>query len=99
MPPQGGIIIDRLRRPTRHAIIAIASAKPAKRQRHHDAHRRIKLNAITTAGAQCFPRHACPLYGSVLMQLHQEFSTAPVLAQSGKLRPLKVMQIHAVYMR
>nr|DAE84600.1 MAG TPA: hypothetical protein [Caudoviricetes sp.] len=29
-----------------------------------------KINPVTTSGAQCYPRLACPLNGSVLMQLH-----------------------------
>nr|DAY54792.1 MAG TPA: hypothetical protein [Caudoviricetes sp.] len=34
----------------------------------------------TTAGAQCFPRHACPLYGAILMQLHDHAGSVPALA-------------------
>lgn len=37
-----------------------------------------KIN--TRPSAQCYPRLACPLYGSVLMQLHEHAGGAPVLA-------------------
>jgi len=43
----------------------------------------MKLNAVTRSGAQCFPRHACPLNGSLLMQMHQEPRGAPALALDG----------------
>lgn len=69
MPPPGGIITDRLRRATRNAFISQPRRRTAKRQRRQEARRRTQLNADTTSGAQCFPRHACPLRRSVLMQL------------------------------
>lgn len=72
MPPPGGIITDRLRRATRNAFISQPHRRPAKRQRRQEARRRTQLNADTTSGAQCFPRHACPLNGSVLMHLHTQ---------------------------
>jgi hypothetical protein len=72
MPPPGGIITDRLRRATRNAFISQPRRRPAKRQRRQEARRRTQLNTDTTSGAQCFPRHACPLNGSVLMHLHTQ---------------------------
>ena len=89
MPSPGGIIPDRLRHPHtprnhRHSISQTS-----------DAHRRIKLNAVTTAGAQCFPRHACPLHGALLMQLQLYLhSTAGGLVR-GFWCDLENMQIHA----
>ncbi|MGR7716117.1 hypothetical protein ACU6YH_03410 [Klebsiella aerogenes] len=34
-------------------------------------------------GAQCYPRHACPLKGAHLMQVHDRHQGAPVLALAG----------------
>ncbi|EAW4670396.1 hypothetical protein WMR99_004061 [Salmonella enterica] len=50
----------------------------------------------TTAGAQCFPRHACPLYGAVLMQLHQHSEAAPALASFTHDMTGKNMQFDAI---
>lgn len=64
-----------LRYTTRRTILRTHHRRPAKHQRRHDAHRRIKLNAVTTSGAQCYPRLGCPLDGLVLMQVHYKFRT------------------------
>jgi len=34
---------------------------------------------IKTLSAQCYPRHACPLHGWVLMQMHEHPGAAPAL--------------------
>lgn len=34
-------------------------------------------------GAQCSPRHACPLRGALLMQVHEVAQAAPVLVRQG----------------
>lgn len=47
--------------------------------------------------AQCSPRHACPLKGSLLMQVHERPQGAPVLALSGDPVSAKSMQNHAPY--
>lgn len=47
--------------------------------------------------AQCYPRHACPLCASLLMQLHTPRKTAPLLALQGVSVPQKLMRIHARY--
>jgi hypothetical protein len=56
-----------------HILTRICAA-----QRHaQDA----KINKhITAVGAQCSPRHACPLNGALLMQVHRA-QGAPVLAR------------------
>lgn len=46
-------------------------------------------------GAQCSPRHACPLKGALLMQVHDRPQGAPVLALAGYSVSLKRMQNHA----
>ncbi|HFX6064980.1 TPA: hypothetical protein ACIE75_005324, partial [Klebsiella pneumoniae] len=56
-----------------------------------------KINAQKYAGAQCFPRLACPLYGSVLMQLHDHSGSAPALAAHGQNGQPRRMQNHAPY--
>ena len=38
-------------------------------------------NEFNNAGAQCSPRHACPLKRSLLMQVHEPAQAAPVLAR------------------
>lgn len=45
--------------------------------------------------AQCSPRHACPLKGPVLMQVHLRAQAAPLLARGGGKRVHKRMQNHA----
>jgi hypothetical protein len=64
------------------------SAPPRRAQTH-------KINPVTTSGAQCYPRLACRLKGSLLMQVHQEHQTFPALALSNKILVGKRMQIHA----
>ncbi|WP_227520848.1 hypothetical protein, partial [Klebsiella pneumoniae] len=39
-----------------------------------------KINAKMHSGAQCFPRLACPLRESELMQLQQVIGSSPALA-------------------
>ncbi|WP_165763606.1 hypothetical protein [Enterobacter kobei] len=39
---------------------------------------------FVTRGAQCYPRLACPLNGSLLMQVHHESRAAPALALARK---------------
>lgn len=46
---------------------------------------------------QCYPRLACPLYRSHLMQLHEVAQAAPCLPFSGVTYPAICMQIHAPY--
>ncbi|MEQ3351467.1 hypothetical protein AAA169_19875 [Escherichia coli] len=54
-----------------------------------------KYQIASVCCAQCFPRHACPLYGAVLMQLHEHSGSAPALAAHGQNgQPLR-MQKHA----
>jgi len=95
MPPPGGISLERIRRRTRCAIRRI----PHRPLPQHSAPLRRaqtrKINPVTTAGAQCYPRLACALNGSVLMQVHHEPGALPVLAQAGKTRNKKRMQTHA----
>jgi len=52
-----------------------------------------------SVSAQCFPRHACPLYGSVLMHLHDLQKSPPGLAGPSVNDPQTIMQIHAPYAR
>lgn len=47
------------------------------------------------SGAQCFPRLACPLKGSVLMQVHLRAQAVPLLVRGGVKRVHKCMQNHA----
>jgi len=43
-----------------------------------------KLNTHVNVGAQCSPRHACPLKGPLLMQVQEQPQTAPELALAGE---------------
>jgi hypothetical protein len=95
MPPPGGILSKPLRRSTRNAITIQQKCQPSKRHHHHDAHRRIKLNAVTASGAQCYPRLACALNGSNLMQVHYYARSAPALGLHPKINFLFCMQNHA----
>jgi len=45
--------------------------------------------------AQCSPRHACLLYGWVLMQVHGWRQAAPVLVREGQQEAKNCMQSHA----
>lgn len=56
-----------------------------------------KINRLFNAGAQCSPRHACPLKGALLMQVHDCSQGAPVLALAGNSVSVKRMQNHAPY--
>ncbi|WP_417640360.1 hypothetical protein, partial [Citrobacter freundii] len=47
------------------------------------------------ARAQCYPRHACPLCGSVLMQVHEHAGGTPALAALKRDRGGKRMQFDA----
>lgn len=51
----------------------------------------------TTMRAQCSPRHACPLNGSLLMQVHDPSQGEPVLALAGDSMLVKYMQNHTPY--
>jgi len=46
--------------------------------------------------AQCYPRHACPLYVSLFKQLHAQTQAASALAMFVLLVRIFCMQIHAV---
>lgn len=52
-------------------------------------------NEFNNTGAQCSPRHACPLNGALLMHLHEWTQAAAGLARERVLRGLKRMQNHA----
>ncbi|HFO3514232.1 TPA: hypothetical protein ACHJR0_004799, partial [Escherichia coli] len=45
--------------------------------------------------ARSYPRHACPLYGVVFMQVHDGPEIAPVLATPTRCDPFWIMRIHA----
>jgi len=47
------------------------------------------------ASAQCYPRHACPLYASLFMHVHVPSLTAPALALQTLSDPIWIMRIHA----
>ena len=47
--------------------------------------------------AQCSPRPACPLKGTLLMKAHDRPQGAPVLALAGDSVSVKRMQNHASY--
>ncbi|WP_207104677.1 hypothetical protein, partial [Klebsiella pneumoniae] len=47
-------------------------------------------------GAQCSPRHACPLYGPLLMQVHEHAGAAPALAALTHDRGGKRMRFDAL---
>ena len=54
-----------------------------------------KINKLFNAGAQCSPRHACPLPGAILMQVHKGLQAAPALVQRGMGNSGFCMQSHA----
>ncbi|EOZ5661440.1 hypothetical protein P3S38_05420 [Enterobacter hormaechei] len=54
-------------------------------------------NNASDVGAQCSPRHACPLKGALLMQVHERPQGRPVLALAGDSVSVKRMQNHAPY--
>ncbi len=65
-------------------------------ERHHDA-LTPSILIIKYMPAQCYPRHACPLHGSVLMQLPEMVGTLPaldVIVQNGRAQS---MQNNALY--
>lgn len=95
MPPSGGMLSDLTRRRTRDVTpqqpldsTSPLSAPPRGAQTR-------KINPVTTSGAQCYPRLACPLNGSLLMQVHQEPRAAPALALAHKFWNQKRMQFNA----
>ncbi|HHQ4104332.1 TPA: hypothetical protein ACSP0W_005177, partial [Escherichia coli] len=45
--------------------------------------------------ARSYPRHACPLYVVVFMQVHDLRKSPPVLAGLSKNDPQTIMQSHA----
>jgi len=55
------------------------------------------IELVCPARAQCYPRHACPLYAAFLMQMHEPRKTRPALAPSYVFRCGLCMQIHALY--
>ncbi|CTY96165.1 Uncharacterised protein [Escherichia coli] len=50
---------------------------------------------MTTRCARSYPRHACPLYVVVFMQVHDISKSPPVLADLSKNDPKTIMRIHA----
>ncbi|GCH62472.1 hypothetical protein BvCms36BK_02613 [Escherichia coli] len=50
---------------------------------------------MTTRCARSYPRHACPLYVVVFMQVHDISKSPPVLAGLSKNDPKTIMRIHA----
>lgn len=54
-----------------------------------------KINRLFNAGAQCSPRLACPLRGSVFMQVHRGAQAAPGQGGEGSGGTGKRMQNHA----
>ncbi|KEM43187.1 hypothetical protein AB24_0927 [Escherichia coli 6-537-08_S1_C1] len=50
---------------------------------------------ISPRGARSYPRHACPLYVVVFMQVHDLRKSPPVLAGLSKNDPQTIMQSHA----
>ena len=52
-------------------------------------------NEFNNAGAQCSPRHACPLPGALLMHVHEGTQAAPVLVRRGVENSGFCMQSHA----
>lgn len=54
-------------------------------------------NNASDVGAQCSPRHACPLKGPLLMQVQRRPQAAPGLALVGSTGAGKHMQNHAPF--
>jgi len=50
---------------------------------------------LNYARAQCYPRHACPLYVSLFMHVHVLPLSAPALALQTHSDPIWIMRIHA----
>ncbi|EPL0121553.1 hypothetical protein OQO70_004747, partial [Citrobacter freundii] len=50
---------------------------------------------LSKGSAQCSPRHACPLPGALLMQMHEVAQAAPVLVRRGVENSGFCMQSHA----
>ena len=55
----------------------------------------MRLFSIELLSARSYPRHACPLYGVVFMQVHDGPESAPVLATPTRCDPFWIMRIHA----
>jgi len=52
----------------------------------------------TTAGAQCYPRHACPLYALLFMQVHVRSGPRPVWPERGKaVHVFSCKSMHAMH--
>lgn len=51
--------------------------------------------AFLAMNARSYPRHACPLYVVVFMQVHDLRKSPPVLAGLSKNDPQTIMQSHA----
>ena len=56
---------------------------------------KINFNSTPRLCAQCSPRHACPLPGALLMQVHEGAQAAPVLVRRGVENSGFCMQSHA----
>ena len=52
-------------------------------------------NEFNNAGAQCSPRHACPLPGARLIEVHEGTQGEPVLVRRGVENSGFCMQSHA----
>ncbi|RJK62229.1 hypothetical protein CMV60_22995 [Serratia marcescens] len=53
--------------------------------------------SLKPPGAQCYPRHACPLYVSLFMQVHDGPQAASLLVRQGVKNAFSCMQNHAPY--
>lgn len=80
MPPPGGTPSDLTRRPTRHVTPPLLNASTSPLSTPPRRAQTRKINPVTTSGAQCYPRLACPLDVSLFMQVQRESRPAPALA-------------------
>jgi len=53
------------------------------------------ISSTLTLSARSYPRHACPLYVVVFMQVHDISKSPPLLAGRGINDPFGIMRIHA----
>lgn len=81
---------------TRHRRFAPSRCPPATITTPQGRAQTLKNKINTRLSAQCYPRHACPLYGSVLMQVHEHAGGAPALAALRCDRGGKRMRFDAV---
>jgi len=54
-----------------------------------------QMKYVYSTRAQCYPRHACPLYASLFMHAHVQPLSAPALVLQTLSDPLWIMRIHA----